>query len=168
LLTTPASVRHLARCAASSQDGVMPEDALKVKLLRPDAKAPFRATPGSTGLDLYACIDAEGYVDLGPDVKLVPTGIALEAPVGWDVQVRPRSGLGRQGVTIVYGTIDPDYRGEIFVSMHTFGSKQSYRVQDGDRIAQIVITRALMSDVTVVEDLSDSSRGAGGHGSTGR
>ena len=146
----------------------MPDEPLKVKLLRPSAKPPFRATPGSTGLDLYACIEAPGYVDIGPDVTLVPAGIAIEAPVGWDVQVRPRSGLGRQGVTIVYGTIDPDYRGEIFVSMHTFGTKQTYRVQDGDRIAQIVIARALMSDVEVVEELSDSSRGAGGHGSTGR
>jgi dUTP pyrophosphatase len=147
----------------------MPEDdALKVKLLRPGAKPPFRATPGSTGLDLYACLEAPGYVDIGPDVTLVPAGIALEAPVGWDVQVRPRSGLGRQGVSIVYGTIDPDYRGEIFVSMHTFGSKATYRVHDGDRIAQIVVTRALMSGVEVVDELSDSGRGAGGHGSTGR
>jgi dUTP pyrophosphatase len=146
----------------------MSDDALKVKLLRPSAKAPVRATPGSTGLDLYACIEAPGYVDIGPDVTLVPTGVAFEAPVGWDVQVRPRSGLGRHGVSIVYGTIDPDYRGEIFVSMHTFGTKQSYRVHDGDRIAQVVIARALMSDVEVVEALSDSTRGAGGHGSTGR
>jgi dUTP pyrophosphatase len=92
----------------------------------------------------------------------------MEAPVGWDVQVRPRSGLGRQGVSIVYGTIDPDYRGEIFVSMHTFGTKEAYRVHDGDRVAQVVIARALMADVAVVQELSDSTRGAGGHGSTGR
>ena len=147
----------------------MPDDQLlKVKLLRPGAKAPFRATPGSTGMDLYACIEAPGYVDIGPDVTLVPAGIALEAPIGWDVQVRPRSGLGRQGVSIIFGTVDPDYRGEIFVSMHTFGTKESYRVQDGDRIAQIVIARALLVDVQVVDELSDSTRGAGGHGSTGR
>jgi dUTP pyrophosphatase len=119
-------------------------------------------------MDLYACIEAPGYIDIGPDVTLVPAGIALEAPIGWDVQVRPRSGLGRQGVSIIFGTVDPDYRGEIFVSMHTFGTKESYRVQDGDRIAQIVIARALLVDVQVVDELSDSTRGAGGHGSTGR
>lgn len=147
----------------------MPDDqSLKVKLLRPGAQAPFRATSGSTGFDLYACIDAPGYIDIGPDVTLVPAGIALEAPIGWDVQVRPRSGLGRQGVSCIYGTIDPDYRGEIFVSLHTFGTKETYRVQHGDRIAQIVISRALLADVEVVSELSDSSRGAGGHGSTGR
>jgi dUTP pyrophosphatase len=147
----------------------MPDDqSLKVKILRPGAKAPFRATPGSTGMDLYACIEAPGYVDIGPDVTLVGTGIAAEAPMGWDVQIRPRSGLGRQGVNVVYGTLDPDYRGEVFVSMFTFGSKESYRVQHGDRIAQIVISRALLADVQVVDELSDSSRGAGGHGSTGR
>jgi dUTP pyrophosphatase len=142
-------------------------DRLLVKLLRPGAKLPQRATAGSTGLDLYACIES-GYVELGPDVTLVPTGIAIEAPAGYDVQVRPRSGLGRQGVNIVYGTIDADYRGEILVSMYTFGSRTSYRVQDGDRIAQLVISNATALEVVQAESLSDSERDRGGHGSTGR
>ena len=146
----------------------MADEVLRVKLLRAGARAPVRATPGSTGLDLYACLPERGYIDLGPDVTLVPTGIALEAPAGWDLQLRPRSGLGRQGVSLIYGTIDPDYRGEIFVSMHTFGSRLWYRVQDGDRIAQVVLSRALIAEVEVVAELSDSGRGGGGHGSTGR
>ena len=143
-------------------------DVLRVKLLRPGARRPVRATAGATGLDLYACLDAPGYLDLGPDVVLVPTGIALEAPPGLDLQVRPRSGLSRAGVNVILGTIDADYRGEIFVSMHTFGSLQSHRVQDGDRIAQLVISRAAEVDIVVVAELGMSERGSGGHGSTGR
>jgi len=143
-------------------------DAMKVKLLRPGARLPTRATPGSTGLDLYACIAAPGYIDIGPDPTLVPTGFAMEMPEGYDIQVRPRSGLGRQGVTLVYGTIDSDYRGEIFISMHTFGTRQAYRIQDGDRIAQLVVSRAVIMPVEEVPELTDSTRGAGGHGSTGR
>jgi dUTP pyrophosphatase len=141
---------------------------LKVKLLRDGAQLPTRATPGATGLDLYACLEAPGYIELGPDVTRVPTGIALEVPLGYDVQVRPRSGLGSRGVNVVFGTADADYRGEIFVSMYTFGSLQSYRLEHGDRIAQLVIAR--FEDLLVVEaqELSDSGRGSGGHGSTGR
>src|SRR3972149_4363297 len=107
----------------------MSGDVLKVKLLRPGARLPARATSGSTGLDLYACLEAPGYIDLGPDVTLVPTGIAVEAPAGYDRQIRPRSGLGREGVNVIYGTLDADYRGELCVSMHTFGSRASYRIR---------------------------------------
>jgi dUTP pyrophosphatase len=141
---------------------------LKVKLLRPGASLPFRATAGSSGFDLFACIPGEGSLDLGPDVTLVPTGIAVEAPRGYDVQVRPRSGLGRRGVTIVYGTIDADYRGELLVSMHTFGSTRFYRVNHGDRIAQLIVSRLAALDLREVDELTASARDTGGHGSTGR
>jgi dUTP pyrophosphatase len=139
---------------------------LKVKLLRTGAQMPVRATPGSSGLDLYACLDAP--IDLGPDVTLVPTGVAIEAPLGYDLQVRPRSGLGRRGVDLVFGTLDSDYRGEVFVSMRTFGSTASFRVENGDRIAQLVVARVVDVTLEQVEELSDSVRGDGGHGSTGR
>jgi dUTP pyrophosphatase len=142
--------------------------AIKVKLLRSGAKLPTRATPGASGYDLYACLEGEGHVDLGPDVTLVPTGIAIEAPMGYDVQIRPRSGLGRQGVNVVLGTIDSDYRGEILVSMYTFGSRRTYRVNRGDRIAQLVISRHSGLDIVETYELSPSDREAGGHGSTGR
>ena len=105
---------------------------------------------------------------MGQDATLVPTGIAVEAPAGYDVQVRPRSGLGRLGVNLVYGTIDADYRGEIFVSLYTFGSRGSYRVEQGDRIAQLVVSRAAALAVVEVEVLSASERDRSGHGSTGR
>jgi dUTP pyrophosphatase len=141
---------------------------LKVKRLRPGARVPQRATPGSTGLDLYACLDAPGYIDLSPDATLVPTGVAIEVPAGYDAQIRPRSGLGRRGVDIIFGTLDSDYRGEVFVSMRTFGSTATYRVEDGDRIAQLVVTRFEDLPVTEVDELSESARGSGGHGSTGR
>jgi dUTP pyrophosphatase len=141
---------------------------LKVKLLRPGARLPVRATTGASGRDLHACREAPGYVDLNQDVTLVPTGIAIEAPQGYDLQIRPRSGLGRRGVDIILGTLDSDYRGEVFVSMRTFGSAASFRIEDGDRIAQLVIARIEDLPVVLAEELSDSERGAGGHGSTGR
>jgi dUTP pyrophosphatase len=147
-------------------DDVLPDDLLKVKLLREGARLPTRTTPGSSGLDLYACLDAP--IELTEDVTLVPTGIATEAPPGYDLQIRPRSGLGRRGVDIIFGTLDSDYRGEIFVSMRTFGSTKRFRVEHGDRIAQLVIARVEELAVMEVEELSESARGAGGHGSTGR
>ena len=94
--------------------------------------------------------------------------IAIEAPVGYDLQIRPRSGLGRRGVDLVFGTLDSDYRGEVFVSMRTFGSTTSFRIQHGDRIAQLVVARVVDVRLEQVEELSDSVRGDGGHGSTGR
>ena len=139
---------------------------IKVKLLRPGARLPEYATPGSTGLDLYACL--EGALDLTHDVALVPTGIAVEAPLGYDLQIRPRSGLARRGVDVILGTLDSDYRGEVFVSMRTFGSLDGYRIEHGDRIAQLVVSRFDALPLVQVEELSESPRGAGGHGSTGR
>jgi dUTP pyrophosphatase len=98
----------------------------------------------------------------------VGTGIAIEAPPGFDVQVRPRSGLSTRGVGVILGTIDADYRGEIMVTMFTFGDSDSYVVHDGDRIAQLVVS--LLAPVTIAEadELSASARGVSGHGSTGR
>jgi dUTP pyrophosphatase len=145
----------------------MPE-VLRVKRLRPGARLPAKATEGASGYDLYACLDGTGFIDLSPDVTLVPTGIAIEAPPGYDVQVRPRSGLGRKGVNVVFGTVDADYRGEILVSMYTFGSTVWYRVRDGDRIAQLVIARLASLEVEETYHLSPSARDTGGHGSTGR
>lgn len=99
---------------------------------------------------------------------LVPTGIAVEVPPGFDVQVRPRSGLSLKGVAVAFGTVDADYRGELLVTMWTFGDLDAYVINDGDRIAQLVV--AQLAPVRVVEaaQLSPSERGAGGHGSSGR
>jgi dUTP pyrophosphatase len=142
------------------------EAVIKVKLLRPGARMPAFATPGASGLDLYACLDEP--LDLSQDITLVPTGIAIEAPPGHDLQIRPRSGLARRGVDVILGTLDSDYRGEVFVAMRTFGSLSTYRIEDGDRIAQLVISKFEALPLVQVEELSGSQRGAGGHGSTGR
>ena len=107
--------------------------ALKVRRLRPGARLPQRATPGSTGLDLFACIEGTGSVELGRDPVLVPTGIAIEVPPGYDAQVRPRSGLSAKGVGVTLGTIDSDYRGEVLVTMYLFGALDSYTIRHGDR-----------------------------------
>jgi len=136
--------------------------------LRPEAKTPHRATAGATGYDVYACLPGGGFMDVGPDPVRVPTGIAIEAPPGCDVQCRPRSGLSAQGVLCVLGTGDPDYRGEIFVTVYTVGRRPPHRVQHGDRIAQLVVARVAEAVWREVEQLSETERGSGGYGSTRR
>ena len=139
---------------------------LKVRRLHAEAQVPARATEGSSGLDLYACLP-EGEIVLGPDPVRVPTGIAIEFPGGYDAQVRPRSGLSLKGVGVAFGTIDSDYRGEVLVTMWAFGSRQEHTVRHGERIAQLVITPLAQLPVIEVEELGPSARGEGGHGSTG-
>ncbi len=139
---------------------------LSVKRLRPGARLPQRATPGATGYDLYACLDG-GQVEVGREPVRVPTGIAIEAPPGFDVQVRPRSGLSAQGVMATLGTIDSDYRGEVLVTMYVLPHRGPHTVRPGDRIAQLVISR--MADIALEEaaELTPTERDTGGHGSTG-
>lgn len=139
---------------------------VRVKRLRPGARLPERATEGATGYDLYACLDAP--IVVGHEPVQVPTGIAIEIGAGFDVQIRPRSGLSSRGVVVTFGTIDSDYRGELLVTMHSLHYREPHEVNDGDRIAQLVIGQAFVMDMTVAEDLSETARGAGGHGSTGR
>ena len=141
---------------------------LKIKKLRPDAKIPKRATPGSTGLDLFACIEGEETIALSTQPRLISTGIAIEVPQGYDVQIRPRSGLSAKGVGVTFGTIDSDYRGEILVTMHLFDPNSAFEIKHGDRIAQIVINRITDLPLVEVEELSATERGSGGHGSTGK
>ena len=141
---------------------------LKVKRLRPGARLPERATEGSSGLDLFACIDSQDHVLLGRRPVRVGTGIAIEFPRGFDVQVRPRSGLAAKGVGVTLGTIDSDYRGEVLVTMYLFGDLKEYRIANGDRIAQLVVTRLGSLEVVEAEELTETARGVGGHGSTGQ
>jgi dUTP pyrophosphatase len=141
-------------------------EVIRVKKLHPDAKLPFRATPSATGYDLYACLDAD--IEVGQQPTRVPTGIAIEAPDGYDVQIRPRSGLSSQGVIAAFGTIDADYRGELLVTLYTLPYREPHVVHNGDRIAQLVITRSADIELDEVTELAESERGSGGHGSTGR
>jgi dUTP pyrophosphatase len=139
---------------------------IKIMRLRPEARVPERGTEGAAGRDLYAC-QPDGEISLTPDPVLVPTGVAIEIPLGYDAQVRPRSGLSLKGVGVAFGTIDADYRGEVLVTMFVYGTRGEHVVAHGDRIAQLVIARLADLPVVEVDALSDSARGARGHGSTG-
>ncbi len=142
--------------------------ALRVKRLYPDARLPERATEGSTGLDLFAYIGEQGgWVALEEKPKLIGTGVAVEAPKGYDVQIRPRSGLSAKGIMAAFGTIDSDYRGEVMVTMYTLGRDSSFEVKHGDRIAQLVISRLAELPIEEAKGLSSTERGPRGHGSTG-
>lgn len=137
-----------------------------VKRLRPGAELPRYMSSGASGMDLAA---AEPCV-LGPGERaLVPTGIALAIPEGWEGQVRPRSGLAaRYGVTCLNapGTIDFDYRGEVQVVLVNHGS-EPFAVTPGMRIAQLVIAPVTRAGLEIVEELPATDRGVGGFGSTG-
>ncbi len=130
---------------------------------------PRRMTTGSTGLDLYACVDDP--VEIAPkQLELIGTGYAIALPQGYEGQVRPRSGLALKhkiGVLNSPGTIDSDYRGEIKVLLFNFGD-QSFRVRDRERIAQLVIGAVPSVVFKVVDSLDETERGAGGYGHTGR
>ncbi len=138
-----------------------------MKLLRPEARLPERATPGATGYDLVACLP-DGDLEVGQEPVRVPTGVAVEAPEGLDVQIRPRSGLSSKGVMVTFGTIDADYRGELLVTMYVLPYRGPHRVQHGDRIAQMVVSRIADVSLEVAEELGVTARDTGGHGSTGR
>ncbi len=127
---------------------------------------PERATDGATGFDLYAC--AEGELEVGQAPVRVPTGIAIETPAGLDVQIRPRSGLSAQGVMATLGTIDADYRGELLVTMYVLPFRGPHMVHNGDRIAQLVVSRTAEVSLEPADELSATARDTGGHGSTGR
>lgn len=143
------------------------ESLVRVKLLRPGARLPLRGTALSSGFDLYACLGDEA-VHLSQVPTLIPTGLAMEVPAGLDAQIRPRSGLARQGILSTFGTLDADYRGELMVALYTTSPDVHYTVHDGDRIGQIVITRLVDVSFIAVGALTQTERGSGGHGSTGR
>jgi dUTP pyrophosphatase len=139
---------------------------LRIRRLSPDAIIPSYAHPGDAGLDLHACED----VALDPGATcLVQTGVAIELPEATEAQVRPRSGLAlKHSVTVLNtpGTIDEGYRGEIGVVLINHGSS-TFQVTRGMRIAQLVIQKRWTVEVVEVDGLTDTTRGAGGFGSTG-
>ncbi len=129
---------------------------------------PAYATPQSAGMDLRANLDAP--VTLRPlERRLIPTGLHIALPEGYEAQVRPRSGLAlKHGLTVLNspGTIDADYRGEIGVVLVNL-SNEDFIVNDGERIAQLVIARHEQADLIVVDELDATERGEGGYGHTG-
>jgi len=145
------------------------DGAVKVfSVLKEGALLPEYQTPGSAGADLYAYL-AEP-ITLNPmERKLIPTGLFVELPVGYELQVRPRSGLAlKYGITVLNtpGTVDSDYRGELCVLLVNFGS-EPFTVQNGDRIAQAVVAQAVQVSFVQTDALSKTGRGTGGYGSTG-
>ncbi len=145
---------------------------IKVKVKRnkavEDLPLPRYMSGGSSGMDLYAAVDEDIVIDPG-GFRLVPTGIHLQLPAGYEGQVRPRSGLAaKYGVTVLNtpGTIDSDYRGEIKIILINLG-REPFVIKRGDRIAQLVISRYERVELVPTECLEDSERGTGGFGHTG-
>ena len=135
--------------------------------LHPDARPPVYQTDASVGADIHSIED----VDIQPgEFRLVKTGFAVELPRATEMQIRPRSGLAfKHGVTVLNapGTIDSDYRGEVGVLLINHGTSV-FRVCKGDRIAQAVLAKAILTNYKAVKELSSPARGEGGFGSTGR
>jgi dUTP pyrophosphatase len=145
------------------------EHPMKVKIVN-HSKHPLPSyeTPASAGMDLRANLE-ESIVFRPLERHLIPTGLYIELPIGFEAQIRPRSGLAiKKGITLLNspGTIDADYRGEIKIIMANM-SNEEFIVNDGDRIAQMVIARHESATWVEVDQLEESSRGAGGFGSTG-
>lgn len=136
--------------------------------LQAGAKAPAYATQFSSGADICACLEQDITIASGSYAK-IPTGLCIALPLGYEAQVRPRSGLAAKfGVTVLNspGTIDADYRGEVQVLLINHG-KKDFTIHHGDRIAQLVIARYAQVSFVAKESLDTTERGQGGFGSTG-
>lgn len=142
---------------------------IKIKVVnRGHQPLPQYATPQSAGLDLRANI-SEPIVLRPMERKLIPTGLYIALPEGYEAQVRPRSGLAlKHGITVLNspGTVDADYRGELGVLLINL-STEDFTVNDGERIAQMVVTRCEQGEFVAVEELDATERGTGGYGHTG-
>jgi dUTP pyrophosphatase len=142
---------------------------LQIKLLREDAIIPTRNNPDDSGLDLYAVEDTDFWAG---QTRIVPTGIAFGIPEGYEIQVRPRSGLSLKTQMIVKnapGTVDRSYTGEccVIMCMLRGGSDAVYTVKRGDRIAQAVLCPVAIPTISIVDELNKTDRGSNGFGSSG-
>ena len=148
---------------------------MELKIQRIDKTLPLPRYPsdGAAGIDIYA---AEDMTIFSKDPTAVPTGIKVQVEQGYEIQVRPRSGLSaKEGITVVNspGTIDSDYRGEVFVILQIIGDdlsgiEKSYNITKGERIAQLVVKPAPQAQIIEVEELNKTIRGEGRFGSTGK
>lgn len=146
---------------------------VKVKTLDhfdPGFELPFYATEGAAGADIRASLPEKKSLIIKPGERvLVPTGLAMEIPLGYEVQVRPRSGLSLKSPLLLVnapGTIDCDYRGEVNIIVGNFG-KEDYVIEHGLRIAQLVLAPVTQAKYITATKLGDTQRGSGGFGSTG-
>ncbi|MCE7973955.1 MAG: dUTP diphosphatase [Leptolyngbya sp. PLA1] len=143
---------------------------LAVKKLHGEATVPGYQTSGAAGMDIHACLPDAPVVLQPGSIAVIPTGLALAIPEGFEGQVRPRSGLAtKHGLSVpnAPGTIDSDYRGELRIALINHG-KEAFTVTHGMRIVQLVIAPVVRATIDVVPELGETARGEGGFGSTGR
>jgi dUTP pyrophosphatase len=134
-----------------------------------DIPLPSYSTQGSSGLDIRAAV-ADDFIIPAGEIKLIPTNLSVEIPEGYEIQVRPRSGLAiNNGIGILNspGTIDSDYRGEVKIILMNF-SKEDFKISRGDRIAQLIVSKVYKAKLIASEELEESLRGNGGFGHTGK
>ena len=139
-----------------------------IKRLSKEVPLPKYETKGASGMDLSANISSSINIDPG-NKEIIPTGLAVSVPEGFEIQIRPRSGLAaKYNVTVLNtpGTIDADYRGELKVILINLG-QETFRVDKGFRIAQMVLSPVIKAELQEVDNLNDTERGKGGFGSTG-
>jgi len=145
---------------------------VKIKRLNPgfnDIPLPGYATPGSSGLDVRAAV-SDDIILMPGSFELIPTNFSVEIPEGFEIEVRPRSGLAAKfgiGVLNSPGTIDSDYRGEVKIILFNFG-KENFKISRGDRIAQMVLSKVYSAELIETKNLLTSKRGIGGFGHTGK
>ena len=142
---------------------------VRTKKLNENAIVPVCMTKQSAGSDLYACLDKSVIISGGGGVVLIPTGIAIKLPEGYEGQIRPRSGLAaKYGVTVLNapGTVDSDFLGQIQVLLINHG-KNDFVVEHGMRVAQIIVARHESPEFDIVDQLGETDRNTGGFGSTG-
>lgn len=137
---------------------------LKIKKLHEDAVVPTRAHREDAGIDLYACGD---HVIQGGETKKIPVGVALEMEVGYVGLIWDKSSIGSKGLKTLGGVVDAGYRGEVQVIMHNL-THEPYTFLHGQKVAQMLIQKVELCDVIEVDELSDTVRGEGGFGSTGK
>ena len=141
---------------------------IQIKKLSNAISIPKYETLGSSGMDIAAHIDNNIIISPG-EKALIATGFSIAIPIGYEIQIRPRSSLAaKKSITVLNtpGTIDADYRGEIKIILINLG-KEKFIIENGDRIAQMVVCPVVQADLEEVKELSDTERGSGGFGSTG-
>jgi dUTP pyrophosphatase len=134
-----------------------------------DLPLPNYSTEGSSGMDIRAAVEESQVIKKG-EVSLIPTNIMVEIPEGFEIQVRPRSGLAAKygiGVLNSPGTIDSDYRGEVKIILFNFG-REDFTINRGERIAQMILSKFYKADIEETDNLNESLRGSGGFGHTGK
>ncbi|MBQ7245709.1 MAG: dUTP diphosphatase [Firmicutes bacterium] len=143
---------------------------MKIKVISKSGRKPFYATEEAAGFDIAAFLPDGPFVLRAGERALVPTGYFVEIPPGYEAQIRARSGLAiKHGIGLVngIGTVDSDYRGEWLVPLINW-SKEDFTIEDGERIAQVVIAPVCRAEIELCDEINETERGSGGFGHTGR